>query len=264
MESFSMPEAERIQKLLANSGYGSRRKIEQWIKEGKIMVNGKTAILGDCVTKDERITIDGKLVRVVGKGDVDLEVIAYNKPAGIVCSHKDQNDRKTVFEKLPELKKGRWVNIGRLDINTTGLLLFTNDGALANKLMHPSSNIQREYLVRVFGTATNKQLRDLQNGVQLDDGIASFSGIVDKGGESTNHWYHVVINEGRNREVRRLWESQGFKVSRLMRVRFGPYMLPRSKKIGMYWKLPQHEVRKLLQAAGLKSSPPSHKKSESK
>jgi 23S rRNA pseudouridine2605 synthase len=246
-----MPEAERIQKLLANAGYGARREIEGWIRQGRIRVNGKVAGLGDRITTNDRVSLHGKLLRLESRTGTDLKIIAFNKPAGVVCSHQDREGRATVFEKLPELKQGRWVNIGRLDINTTGLMLFTNNGTLANRLMHPSSNIEREYAVRVFGTATTQQLQTLQQGVELKDGVAAFSSIIDKGGEGTNHWYQIVVNEGRNREVRRLWESQGLKVSRLIRVRYGPYQLPRNKRTGLCWELSQREIDELLQAAGL-------------
>ena len=240
---------ERIQKVLANAGHGSRRKIEQLIREGRVSVNGKTAELGQQIGLRDRLSIDGKAVRLHLQKEKKCKVLAYYKPAGEVCSRKDEKGRANVFDKLPRLRNGRWINIGRLDLNTTGLLLFTNDGELANKLMHPSSQVEREYAVRVLGRATPEQLQALRDGVELEDGSARFTDIVDSGGEGANHWYHVVIMEGRNREVRRLWESQGLQVSRLIRTRFGPYILPRRKKPGQHWRLEDKDIKALQDAA---------------
>ncbi|MBL1141150.1 MAG: pseudouridine synthase [Proteobacteria bacterium] len=242
--------AERIQKVLANAGHGSRRQIESWIKEGKITVNGKLAVLGQTIDHTDRISIDSRSIRLFfPRGEKKPKVIAYYKPVGQICTRKDEKGRETVFSHLPKLRNSRWINIGRLDINTTGLLLFTTDGDLANKLMHPSSQIEREYAVRVLGEATKEQLNALRSGVELEDGTAQFTDIVDSGGEGANHWYHVVIMEGRNREVRRLWESQGLKVSRLIRTRFGPYILPRRKRVGQHWKLEDSDIEALQKAA---------------
>jgi 23S rRNA pseudouridine2605 synthase len=244
--------AERIQKVLANAGHGSRRQIESWIKAGKITVNGKPAVLGQTIGHTDRISIDSRPIRLhFPRGDKKPtpKIIAYYKPVGEVCTRKDEKGRVTVFSKLPKLRNSRWINIGRLDINTTGLLLFTTDGELANKLMHPSSQIEREYAVRVLGTATKQQFQALREGVELEDGFAQFTDIVDSGGEGVNHWYHVVIMEGRNREVRRLWESQDLKVSRLIRTRFGPYLLPRRKRVGQHWRLEDSEIEALQAAA---------------
>jgi len=244
--------AERIQKVLANAGHGSRRQIESWIKAGKITVNGKPAILGQTIDHTDRISIDSRAIRLhFPRGDKKIKpkIIAYYKPVGEVCTRKDEKGRETVFSKLPKLRNSRWINIGRLDINTTGLLLFTTDGDLANKLMHPSSQIEREYAVRVLGTANKEQMQALREGVELEDGPAKFTDIVDSGGEGANHWYHVVIMEGRNREVRRLWESQDLKVSRLIRTRFGPYLLPRRKRVGQHWRLEDSEIEALQEAA---------------
>lgn len=238
--------AERIQKILANAGHGSRRQIESWIKEGKITVNGKLAELGQAIDHTDRITIDSRPIRLhPPRSSKKPKVIAYYKPVGEVCTRKDEKDRPTVFNNLPRLRNSRWINIGRLDINTTGLLLFTTDGDFANKLMHPSSQIEREYAVRVLGDATKEQLQSLLDGVELEDGFARFTDIVDSGGEGANHWYHVVIMEGRNREVRRLWESQGLTVSRLIRTRFGSYIMPRRKRAGKHWRLEDKEIEAL-------------------
>ncbi len=242
--------SERIQKVLANAGHGSRRQIEAWIKEGKITVNGKLAVLGQTIDHNDRISINSRSIRLhFPRGETKPKFIAYYKPVGEVCTRNDEKGRETVFSKLPGLRNSRWINIGRLDINTTGLLLFTTDGDLANKLMHPSSQIEREYAVRVLGEATQQQLQAMRDGVELEDGMAQFTDIVDSGGEGANHWYHVVVMEGRNREVRRLWESQGLKVSRLIRTRFGPYILPRRKRPGQNWRLEDKEIEALINAA---------------
>ncbi|NKB38192.1 MAG: pseudouridine synthase [Gammaproteobacteria bacterium] len=241
----SEPAAERVQKALARAGIGSRRQIEGWIKEGRIKINGKTAIPGAHVSSKDKIKFDNRIVRFSESGQEKTKVLAYYKPVGEICARSDPKHKKTVFDKLPKLSNGRWINIGRLDINTIGLLLFTNNVELANRLMHPSSQVEREYAVRVLGEVSNKQLQAMLKGVRLDDGYARFSDIVDSGGEGANHWYHVVLMEGRNREVRRLWESQGVKVSRLMRVRFGSYILPRSKHPGEFWNLNESDIKAL-------------------
>ncbi len=246
---------ERIQKVLARAGYGSRRAIEDWIKAGRISVNGRIARTGDRIDAGDRVQLDGKpLKKIAVSTDQPTRIVACYKEAGQICSRHDPQGRPSVFRKLPRLENGRWISVGRLDLNTTGLLLFSNDGELAHGLMHPGSNIDREYAVRVHGRVGPEQLQRLRDGVELDDGPACFTDIVDSGGEGSNHWYHVVIMEGRNREVRRLWESQGVRVSRLIRVRFGPYMLPPNKRTGQVWELDKAEVRALQQAAGLKSA----------
>ena len=239
---------ERIQKVLANAGHGSRRQIETLIIEGKISVNGKPAELGQQIDHKDRIAINSKPIRLHLEHKSKTKVLGYYKPAGEVCTRKDEKGRDTVFKNLPRLRNNRWINIGRLDINTIGLLLFTTDGDLANKLMHPSSEIEREYAVRVLGRASKEQLQAMRDGVELEDGMARFTDIVDSGGEGHNHWYHVVIMEGRNREVRRLWESQGLQVTRLIRTRFGPYILPRSKRAGQHWRLEEADIKVLQQA----------------
>ena len=238
---------ERIQKILARMGLGSRREIESWIKEGRITVNGKFARLGDSITTEDRVQLDKKQIKFPKKTDLKPKVIAYHKPAGEICTRKDTEGRTTVFSKLPRLKGARWISIGRLDINTYGLLLFTSDGYLANRLMHPSSGIDREYAVRVVGKVDEEMLKRLQEGVELEDGPAHFSDIVDSGGDGANHWYHVTLMEGRNHEVKRLWGSQGITVSRLIRVRFGPVVLSRSSRVGTVRELDDKEIGELYE-----------------
>lgn len=241
--------ADRVQKVLANAGYGSRRKIEDLVRAGKITVNGKKAELGQRIGSRDRVAINAKPIRLHLQRRQACKVMAYYKPVGEVCTRSDEKGRPTVFDSLPRIRNARWINIGRLDLNTTGLLLFTTDGELANKLMHPATGIEREYAVRVLGEATKSRLQAMRNGVELEDGPARFTDIVDSGGEGSNHWYHVVIMEGRNREIRRLWESQGLAVSRLIRTRFGPCILPRQKRPGQHWRLEDIEIKALRQAA---------------
>ena len=238
--------AERIQKVLAAAGLGSRRHIDSLIKAGRIRVNGSVAQPGDRLDVYDRVMIDQRRLRLhvaqPGATGAGPRVLAYYKPPGEICTVSDPQGRRTVFTSLPKLQWGRWVSVGRLDFNTSGLLLFTDDGVLADRLMHPRNQVEREYAVRVSGRATAKQLQVLTKGIRLDGGLARFSSIADRGGKGLNHWYHVVVTEGRNREVRRLWESQGLQVSRLMRIRYGPYRLPRSKRPGQYWDLKREEV----------------------
>lgn len=236
--------AERIQKCLARLGYGSRRRIERWISEGRVKVNGRVASLGDQMTLDDEVFFDGNLL-VFQKDEIETRVLMYHKTAGEICTASDPEGRQSVFEALPKLKVGRWVSIGRLDINTIGLLLFTNNGQLANKLMHPSGHMAREYAVRVLGEVTPDIFRRLTHGVQLEDGFARFEEITESGGQGANRWYHVVIMQGRNRIVRRLWESQGLRVSRLQRVRFGPIILPRSLRAGSWLELDEAQIAAL-------------------
>mgnify|MGYP000193375663 CR=1 FL=1 len=244
---------ERLQKVLAQAGLGSRRQIEQWIGAGRVVVDGKPAELGQKVSGRERISVDGRPVRIVVAGKVLPEVLIYHKPVGEVCSRDDPEGRPTVFEALPRPRQGRWVSVGRLDINTSGLLLFTTDGELANRLMHPSQEIEREYAVRVLGEVDRSLLQRLVDGVELEDGVARFVAVTEAGGGGANRWFHVVIKEGRKREVRRLWESQGVTVSRLTRVRFGPLALERALRQGRWRPLTPHEQKQLYQAAGLKA-----------
>ncbi|GAB55285.1 23S rRNA pseudouridine2605 synthase [Glaciecola punicea ACAM 611] len=214
--------SEKLQKVLANNGLGSRREMERWIQEGRISINGTKATLGDRVEVSVQIRVDGHLI-TRSKEKSPCRVLMYNKPEGELCARVDPEGRPTVFERLPKLTGERWITVGRLDINTSGLLLFTNDGELANRLMHPSHEVEREYAVRIFGEVTPKMLRILSQGVELEDGSAKFNHIHVRPGdpESNNRWFNVTLSEGRNREVRRLWESQGVQVSRLMRVRYG-------------------------------------------
>ncbi len=250
-----MGNSEKLQKVLARFGMGSRREIEKWIENGRVQVNNRVAGLGDRITGQEQIKIDGRAIKIQDAGQSRTRVLLYNKPEGEVCSRKDPDGRKTVFDRLPKLGNERWVAVGRLDINTSGLLLFTTDGELAHKLMHPSSGVDREYLVRVLGKVTPEMKNALLSGVMLDDGIARFTDIVESQGEGANRWYYVCLAEGKNREVRRLWESQGIKVNRLKRVRYGPVFLPSRLKSGQWQYLPQKDADVIYSAAGLKSKP---------
>ena len=242
---------EKLQKVLARAGQGSRREMENRIREGRVLVNGEVATLGDRVSLTDSITIDGYAIVATQAGE-NRRVIIYNKPEGEVCTRKDPEGRPTVFDKLPKLRGERWIAVGRLDINTSGLLLFTTDGELANRLMHPSTEIDREYLVRVMGEVTDENLATLKKGVNLEDGVARFTDIVDGGGEGINRWFYVCVMEGRNREVRRLWESQGLKVNRLKRVRFGPIFLPSKAKVGRWVEMEDVDVNSLCSMVDLK------------
>ena len=241
---------EKLQKVLARAGLGSRREIERWIEAGRVAVNGKAARLGDRVDDNDRLAVDGRAVDVAPAQEA--RCILYHKPPGEVCSRSDPEGRRTVFARLPNLKSGRWISIGRLDFNTSGLLLFTTDGELANGLMHPSSNIEREYMVRVMGDVQEDMLKRMLEGVMLDDGMARFADIQDGGGDGINRWYYVVLMEGRNREVRRLWESQGLTVSRLKRVRYGHVFIPSKVKQGQWVEMDRADVKSLYRIASLK------------
>lgn len=243
---------EKIQKVLASLGYASRREIERWIEAGHVQVNGKVIGLGERVGPDDKISVDGKPVQRAAQS-AETHVLLYHKPVGEICTRSDPEGRPSVFDKLPRLHKGRWIAVGRLDINTSGLLLFTNNGELANRLMHPKYMIEREYAVRVLGQVTPEQLAQLQAGIELDDGIAKFVTICDAGGSGANHWYHVSLLEGRNREVKRLWAAIGLQVSRLHRIRYGPISLPRTVKLGQYQELDKPTRDLLLQAVGLEA-----------
>jgi 23S rRNA pseudouridine2605 synthase len=238
--------SEKLQKVLANAGIGSRREMERWIEQGRISVNGKIATLGDRVEPQDKLRVDGNLLSGPPQKNM-CRVIMYNKPEGELCSRKDPQGRPTVFDRLPKILNGRWIAVGRLDINTSGLLLFTNDGELANRLMHPKHEIEREYAVRVFGEVDREILNRLTKGVELEDGMAKFTEIRKRPGdeESLNSWYNVSLSEGKNREVRRLWESQGLKVSRLIRVRYGTLELQNRLPQGGWIELPLQDLNVL-------------------
>jgi len=238
-------EPERIQKLLAQAGVGSRRQVEKWISEGAIHVNGDVAKLGDKITTRDIVKLRGRPVKLANKLQVNTQVLIYHKPIGEIVSKRDPEGRPSVFKRLPRLKVGRWIAVGRLDLNTQGLLMFTNDGELANKLMHPSQQLEREYAVRVMGVITKEMIERLVNGVELEDGKARFEDIHESGGEGINRWFHVVVAEGRNRVVRRLWESQDCKVSRLIRVRYGSVFLPPGLPAGQHQMLDKKELEAL-------------------
>lgn len=244
---------EKLQKVLANLGHGSRREIEAMIKANKISVNGQIASLGDRIDINTypKIRIDGHLIPIRKKEKEICRILAYYKPEGEICTRTDPKGRATVFTHLPKLKNARWINIGRLDINTSGLLLFTTDGELANRLMHPRSEIEREYAVRVFGQVADEQIKQLTTGVQLEDGLAAFKSIKAQGGENANQWFNVILTEGRNREVRRMWEAVGVKVSRLLRVRYGNIVLPKGLPRGQYVELNINNVNYLRELVGL-------------
>ena len=225
--------------------------MEAWIELGRVSVNGQIARLGERVGENDAIRVDGKPVSRQRISVGRRRVLIYHKPLGEVTTRDDPEGRATVFDRLPKRVKGRWIVVGRLDINTLGLLLFTTDGELANRLMHPSSEIEREYAVRVLGEVDQQIINTLKQGVELEDGVASFDSITYSGGEGSNQWYHVTLKEGRNREVRRLWESQGVTVSRLIRVRYGPIGLPRGLKPGRWEELDEKSIQQLLQAVGM-------------
>lgn len=237
-----MSGGERLQKLLSQAGLGSRREMERWIESGLVQVNGVPAKLGNCATEDDKISVRGRAIDNPLKRINKTRILLYYKPVGEISSRRDPKHERTVFDHLPHLKQGRWVQVGRLDINTSGLLIFTNNGELANRLMHPKYEMEREYAVRVYGQVSAEVIATLLKGVPLDEGIAKFKKVEFRGGEGTNSWYHVVLTEGRNREVRRLWQSQGVEVSRLVRVRYGQFQLPRSLDRGKFVELPAKEV----------------------
>ena len=243
---------EKLQKVLARAGFGSRREIERWIADGRLSIDNKIATLGDRVSGDEKIKLDGKLLSMKTLQPQSTRVIAYHKGMGTVCSRSDPEFDRTVFDDFPKIKSGRWVLVGRLDVNTTGLLLATTDGELANRLMHPRYEIKREYAVRIYGEVTPQMIDRLLKGVELEDGMAKFDSIIQQGGDGRNLWFTVVLHEGRNREVRRLWESQGVQVNRLVRNSFGPVRMPRRLKQGQYEELDEKQVNSLYAAVNLK------------
>lgn len=237
---------EKIQKILANAGLASRRQIEGWLREGRITVNLQVAKLGDRISLHDHIKVDGREIKLIKSTAQKTRVLIYHKPEGEICSRADPEKRPTIFDHLPLLRNGRWISIGRLDFNTSGVLLLTNNGELAHRLMHPANAFEREYAVRVQGYVSKEVLQKLQKGIEIEKKPAHFDQIKDAGGKGTNHWYHVIVKEGRNRIVRKLWESQGLSVSRLIRIRFGPITLPRILRRGKWLELDKLSVQTLL------------------
>lgn len=242
----TVPSGEKLHKVLARAGLGSRRAIEDWIRAGRVRVNGEQAEIGVRVSDQDVIHVDGRRIRLP-QSVRDVRVLIYHKPAGEICTRDDPEGRPNVFDSLPRLRGQRWVAVGRLDVATSGLLLFTNDGELANRLMHPSAQVEREYAVRVRGAVGAETVARLQQGVELEDGMARFDSVRPAGGEGVNQWFHVVIKEGRKHEVRRLWTSQGIEVSRLIRVRYGNVTLPRGLRAGRHEDLQPADMEALFQ-----------------
>ncbi|MFS1538679.1 MAG: 23S rRNA pseudouridine(2605) synthase RluB [Candidatus Phlomobacter fragariae] len=251
--SVKKQKSEKLQKILASCGYGSRREIESFIQSGRISVDGHLATLGDRieVKSNTKIRLDGHLLKINEAEKTVCRILAYYKPEGELCTHNDPEGRPTVFDRLPKLTGSRWIAIGRLDVNTCGLLLFTTDGELANRLMHPRHEVEREYAVRVFGEINDAKIRQLTKGVQLEDGEANFKTLTFRGGEGMNQWFNVSLTEGRNREVRRLWEAVGTQVSRLIRVRYGDIYLPKGLPRGGWTELGLVQINYLRQLVGL-------------
>ena len=245
---------EKLQKFLANRGYGSRRQVEQWISDGRVRLNNSVAKIGDRVSINDSIFLDNKKVR--SRELVETHIIVYNKPEGLVSTTKDTRGRPLVFDNLPPLKRGKWISVGRLDINTSGLMLFTTNGELANRLMHPKYSIDRKYLVRVYGKVEKKNIEALKKGILIGDEYSRFKNIeykneVLKDQVRLNNWFQVTLGSGKNREVRSLWESQGFEVSRLKRISYGPVILPSFVRPGNYTYLSEKEVAQLANLVNL-------------
>ena len=242
--SHDAPESQKLHKVLAQAGTGSRRAMETWITDGRVKVNGKLAIVGMRVSARDRIEVDGRAVRIE-RNEAPARVLIYHKPEGEIVTRDDPMGRETVFTRLPRLRGARWISIGRLDVSTSGLLIFTTSGALANAMMHPRFAVEREYAVRILGRLNDEQFARLTAGIELDDGVAKCEQAADEGGEGSNHWYRIVLTEGRNRVVRRMFEALGFTVSRLMRVRFGVVILPPRLKRGQLEELEAEQIRSL-------------------
>jgi len=238
----------KLQKALADAGLGSRRELEEWIAGGRVSVNGEAAHVGQRISPADKVRVNGRLVHLRLADERRLRVLLYHKPEGEIVSRQDPQGRPSVFDKLPRMRGGRWIAVGRLDFNSCGLLLFTNDGAFADRLMHPRSGIDREYAVRIIGELGLEARQRLLEGVELEDGIARFGRLAEGGGEGTNRWYRVTLNEGRNREVRRMFEAVGLTVSRLMRVRYGPVQMPPRLKRGMALELSPDDLKALMRA----------------
>ncbi|AOE50208.1 23S rRNA pseudouridine(2605) synthase RluB [Kangiella sediminilitoris] len=247
----SKNKSEKLQKILANAGLGSRREIEKWIAAGRVSVNGSIAELGERATDKDTIRVDGRVIKIKPSDEVYTRIIAYHKPLDEVSTQKDPEGRPTVFDKLPNTKFGRWISIGRLDINTTGLLLFTNNGELAHRLMHPSYQVERKYAVRIHGQVTDEMLDNLKSGVLIDGDMCNFNYIQPGGGEGSNQWYEVGLSEGKNREVRKLWMSQGVDVSRLIRVQYGPIELPKALSRGRWMDLSEEQIKQVADLVDL-------------
>jgi 23S rRNA pseudouridine2605 synthase len=237
--------SQKLHKILAQAGLGSRRLMETWIKDGKVTVNGSIATIGTRVKPSDAIRIGKKTVRWPATHRLP-RVLVYHKPEGEIVSHEDPEGRTSVFDRLPQLRGAKWLAVGRLDYNTSGLLIFTTSGELANRMMHPRFAVEREYAVRIVGQLGASHLERLRNGIELSDGVAKVDAIADEGGEGSNHWYRIVLREGRNRVVRRIFEGLGLTVSRLIRVRFGVVALPPRLKRGQVTSLPAAEVKRLL------------------
>lgn len=247
---------ERLQKVMAQSGHGSRRNIEILIAQGHLTINGQVAKLGDSVGPGDKVKLDGNLINL-RFGDPLPRVLIYNKPDNEIVTRDDPEKRATVFDRLPKVNGGRWVSVGRLDLNTSGLLMFTTSGELAQRLTHPRFEVEREYAVRIMGELTPELVEKLTvTGIEIEGDLCKFDSLEDRGGEGSNHWYHVVLREGRNREVRKMMEAAGMMVSRLMRVRFGPVQLPGHIKRGMFRDMEEEQVQELLAFAGMNEPPP--------
>lgn len=251
IEAVTPTSGERIQKILARGGVASRREVERWIDEGRLKINGNLVTHGTHLKAGDYLQLNDRVVNWEKFAIQPTRVLLYHKPTGEIVTRNDPQGRPTIFANLPKLETSRWISVGRLDVNTSGLLLITNNGELANKLMHPSTEVEREYAVRILGDVPEEKLELLKQGVQLEDGIAKFDQIYFMGGEGANKWYHVVVSEGRNRLVRRLWEAQNVVVSRLMRVRYGPVVLPDGLKTGKNYELTAKELELLFEFAGL-------------